>query len=217
MASQESSASTISVPPEIIENQDSAFVSEINTVDNLYFSNAEIIDDQSVSDEGGESDAEENYVCQGPGVNQEVLHLTGRREDAEEITSQYEFRHSGCGCSKIYGHPCSEELVWDRLLDYRESCLEYTREELDLVLKVQMQGHRKNGDTTDSLKHKTKDRERSFQEYFLSGKQVCQKTFSFAHAVGFNKLRLVGSHLDTAVRLHGNKGKSPKVPSQFLR
>ena len=41
MASQESSASTISVPPEIIENQDSAFVSEINTVDNLYFLNAE--------------------------------------------------------------------------------------------------------------------------------------------------------------------------------
>ena len=152
-------------------------------------------------------------MCQGPGVNQEVIHLTGRREDAEEITSQYEFRHSGCGCSKIYGHPCSEELVWDRLLDYRESCLEYTREELDLVLKVQMQGHRKNGDSTDSLKHKTKDRERSFQEYFLFGKQVCQKTFLFAHAVGYNKLRRVGSHLDTfgmAVRLHGNKGKSPK-------
>ena len=77
MASQESSASTIYVPPKMIENQDSAFVSEINTVDNLYFSNAEIIYDQSVSDEGGESDTEENYVCQGPGVNQEVLHLTG--------------------------------------------------------------------------------------------------------------------------------------------
>ena len=42
---------------------------------------------------------------------------------------------------------------------------------------------------------------------------MCQKTFSFAHAVGYNKLRRVGSHLDTfgmAVRLHGNKGKNPK-------
>ena len=58
MASQESTASTISVPPEIIENQDSDFVSEINTVDSLYFSNAEVIHDSSVSDEGGESDTE---------------------------------------------------------------------------------------------------------------------------------------------------------------
>ena len=215
MASQESTASTISVPPEIIENQDSDFVSEINTVDSLYFSNAEVIHDSSVSDEGGESDTEENSVQQDPeaDVNQEDLPLTGRREDDEEITSQYEFRLSGCGCSKIYGHSCSEELVWDKLLDYRQSCLEYTREELDLVLKVQMLGHRKNGDTTDSLKHKTKDRERSFQEYFLFGKQVCQKTFSFAHGVGYNKLRRVGSHLDSygmEVRLHGNKGKNPK-------
>ena len=44
-------------------------------------------------------------------VNQEDLPLTGRREDDEEITSQYEFRLSGCGCSKIYGHSCSEEWV----------------------------------------------------------------------------------------------------------
>ena len=63
MASQESSASTISVPPEIIENQDSAFVSEINTVDNLYFSNTEIIDEQSVSDEGVESDLQKKIMC----------------------------------------------------------------------------------------------------------------------------------------------------------
>ena len=67
MASQESTASTISVPPEIIENQDTDFVSEINTVDTLYFSNAEVIEGPSVSDEGGESDTEEDSEYQDPG------------------------------------------------------------------------------------------------------------------------------------------------------
>ena len=98
-------------------------------------------------------------------------------------------------------------------MDYRQSCIEYTREELDLILTFQMLGHRQNGETTDSLKHKAKDRERSFQQYFLFGKQVCQRTFAFAHGVGHNKLRCVGSHLDMyglTVRAHGNKGKNPK-------
>ena len=89
MASQESTASTISMLPEIIENQDSDFVSEINTVDSLYFSNVEVIYDCSVSDEVGESDTEDNSVHQDPeaDVNQEYLPLIGRREDDEEMTS----------------------------------------------------------------------------------------------------------------------------------
>ena len=94
---------------------------------------------------------------------------------------------------------------------YRNNSLEYTKEELNLVIKVQLLGHRKTGESTDSKKHKIKERERSFQEYFLFGRQVCQKTFCFAHGIGVRTLKRIGSHLDIhclSDRVHGNKGKS---------
>ena len=97
-------------------------------------------------------------------------------------------------------------------MDYRNSSLEHTKDELNLVIKVQLLSHRQSGGSTDSKKHKAKDRERAFQEYFLFGKQVCQKTFCFAHGIGVNTLRRIGSHLDNhglSEKVHGNKGKSP--------
>ena len=59
-------------------------------------------------------------------------------------------------------------------------------------------------------RHKAKDRERAFQEYFLFGKQVCQKTFCFVHGIGVNTLRRKGSHLDNhelSEKVHGNKAR----------
>lgn len=212
MASQESVGSTTSVPPEILSNQDPEFADEIANVDTLYFSNAESYELNYV-DNGGESDSdgEENV---GENVANELVENSEsvRREDDNEARSQHEFRLHGCGCSKIYGHPCIEELAWDKLTDYRDNSLEYTKEELHLVIKVQLLGHRKTGESTDSRKHKSKERQRVSQEYFLLGKQVCQKTFCFAHAIGVNTLKRIGTHLDTyglSNRTHGNKGKSP--------
>ena len=218
MASQESVASTASFPPEIIENQDIDFVDEITNVDNLYFANTETYDPSSVYEIGeSDSDNDDNSEAVGldvtPGPGAGDVAVTQRIEDHNEAASVYDFRINGCACTKIYGHPCSKEIVWDRLLDYRNCSMEYSREELNLVIKVQLLGHRHSGVSTDSKKHKTKERERAFQEYFLFGRQVCQKTFCFAHAIGVATLKRIATHLDShglSDRVHGNKGKSPQ-------
>ena len=212
MASQESAASTTSVPPEIIENQDLEFIDELANVDTLYFANTESFECSSVA-EAGESDSEDDQHLPkvlNASVSGEISE--NERENNDEAPNVYKFRLHGCACSNIYGHPCSEEMVWENLCEYRNSALEYTKNELDLVIKVQLLGHRHTGGSTDSKKHKSKERERIFQEYFLFGRQVCQKTFCFAHGIAVNTLKRIGSHLNThglLVRVHGNKGKSP--------
>ena len=97
----------------------------------------------------------------------------------------------------------------------RLALLNYIKEELNIVLKDQTLGHRRYGETSNGMKHESKDRERVFGEYLLTGKQMCQKPFSFAHGVEYNNVRRIASHLATymygmAERLQGNKGKNPK-------
>ena len=58
MASQESIVSTTSVPPEILENQDTDFADEINNVDILYFSNVENFEQPKQTDQETESDSD---------------------------------------------------------------------------------------------------------------------------------------------------------------
>ena len=210
MASQESKVSSASVPQEILENEDPEFVAEINNVDTLYFANVENFEPQPFLDDNGDSDSdtEENALGHDGSAVQ-----TERLEDENESSSLYDFQINGCGCTKIYGHPCFQELPWENLTDFRSSCLEYSKEELDLVVKVQLLGHRRNGEETQALKHKSRERQRSFQEYFLFGKQVCLKTFCFAHGISHSTLKRIGTHLDShgiSARKHGNVGKSPK-------
>ena len=210
MASQESIVSTTSVPPEILENQDTDFADEINNVDILYFANVENFEQPTQTDQETESDSDSEESSRSQVVSDGQ---SERNKDENEASAQYDFQVNGCGCGKIYGHPCFKELAWENLLDYRTSCLEYSKEELDLVIKVQLLGHRRNGEETDNEKHKSRERQRSFKEYFLFGRQVCMKTFCFAHAVSHSTLKRIGNHLDShgiSARKHGNLGKSPK-------
>ena len=78
---------------EITENQNLEIVCEINTSDNLYFSNAETINDAGIWNKGGESDEEDtDENCEFPeaAVGQEVCLFTRSREDDEEVSNQYE-------------------------------------------------------------------------------------------------------------------------------
>ena len=154
MNSQESAVSTNSVPPEIIDNQDLEFVDEIANVDNLYFANTETYELSSVA-EPGESDSDNDdensggILTDASGTGEAVGTGTiGSRDD--EGNNVYEFRLHGCACSKIYGHPCSEEIIWDKLLDFRNSSHQHTKDELNLVIKVQLLSHRQSGGSTDS-------------------------------------------------------------------
>ena len=106
MASQESIVSTISVPPEILENQDTDFADEINNVDILYFANVANFEQPKQTDQETESDSdsEESSWSQVVSGGQ-----SERIEDENEASAQYDFQINWCGCGKIYGHPCFKE------------------------------------------------------------------------------------------------------------
>ncbi|KAJ8309814.1 hypothetical protein KUTeg_011679 [Tegillarca granosa] len=81
------------------------------------------------------------------------------------------------------------------------------------MVKVLLCAHRQNDSTTDTKKHRSKERERVHQQYFFSGKQVCRNTFLFAHGIGKSQLESIAKSLDTeglTPGTHGNKVKSPK-------
>ena len=41
--------------------------------------------------------------------------------------------------------------------------------------------HMRSGSHTEAKKHKIKERERPYQEFYFKGKWVCRKTFCFIH------------------------------------
>ena len=81
------------------------------------------------------------------------------------------------------------------------------------MIKVQLYHHRKTDSMTDAKRHKQKERERTRQEYYFAGKQICRETFAFAHAVSRKTVDAIARTLDSqgfAPRTHGNTGKTPK-------
>ena len=91
--------------------------------------------------------------------------------------------------------PCSKIVDNEVLIDYRLSCLEMDKSELDLIIKVQLFAHRNNSTGVDAKKHKDKERERIMQQYFFNGHQICRKTFLFAHAIGKSQLESISKSL----------------------
>ncbi|XP_062615789.1 uncharacterized protein LOC134277475 [Saccostrea cucullata] len=207
-----SNASTI--PPEIVENEDEEFVNEINRVNDLYFgnlSNTSDVDPEYHSDNAESSDENES---DGEIEDRENLVPIEQSEvDKNEIDQFQKFNSKTCGCSRLYGKPCSEVVDLESLLEYRNTCLEMNKEELDMMIKVQLFHHRRNDKVTSAKKHRSKERERIRQEYFFNGHQVCRETFAFCHGVYRKTVDALARSLDKdglAPRIHGNIGKHPK-------
>ncbi|KAJ8297608.1 LOW QUALITY PROTEIN: hypothetical protein KUTeg_024139 [Tegillarca granosa] len=79
-----------------------------------------------------------------------------------------------------------------------------------MMVKVLLCAHRQNDSTTDTKKHRGKERERVHQQYFSVENK---NTFLFAHGIRKSQLESIAKSLDTeglTSRTHGNKGKSPK-------
>ena len=132
-ANVSSSAST--VPLDLIHDQDNDFVDEIDEVNRIYFGNIEIKlrDDISyldLNDEDDESDKENIDSTSNIGVECSELDLC-------ESEKQTHFVNQTCNCERLYNKvPCSK-IVDNVLIDYRLSCLEMDKSELDLIIKVQ--------------------------------------------------------------------------------
>ena len=203
--SQQSTASTI--PYELISNYDPDFIDELENVNLLYFGHEEIVDENresdssSYSDSDSDSDTLSNDFC-------DILPA-----HASEESKQKHFQKNGCGCVRLYGKPCSQVLSWEELKDYRLSCLERTKSEIDFMVKVQLFHHRQNSELTDSCKHKAKERERVRQNYFFGGKKVCREVFVFAHGLNRKTVDAIAKSIDQnslEPRIHGNKNRVPK-------
>lgn len=215
MASQCSqSSSTSTVPPDLVQNQDFDFIDEIDEVERVYFGNVEpnLHDEYSYrdindeDDDDNESDKENTCESDSPQFERSEL-------DTDENRKQNDFLKTTCKCEKLYQVPCSTVIDKEVLLDYRESCLEMDKSELDIMVKVQLFAHRNNSSTVDAKKHKAKDRERIHQQYYFNGQQICRSTFLFAHAIGKTQLESISKSLENEglkPRTHKNKGKSPK-------
>ena len=48
-----------------------------------------------------------------------------------------------------------------------------------MVIKAKHFAHRRSGSHTEAKKHKIKERERPYQEFYFKGKRVHRKTFCF--------------------------------------
>ena len=201
--SQESRVS--SVPPEVTDQQDEDFVNELNKVDELYFAadaNAESEDEPDSESENFESDNDEEHVFVEPSD-----------EDTSEYIAQACFRNDTCGCKEFYDQPCSRVIDMDSAIEFREHCKEVSKDELDLIIKAELFSHRRSGSHTEAKKHKIKERERPYQEYYFKGKRVCRQTFCFIHGVEKKKLLSIARSLDSdglSPRAHATTGKLPK-------
>ena len=61
------------------------------------------------------------------------------------------------------------DLIHDQdndFVDYRLSCMEMDKSELDLIIKVQLFAHRNNSTGVDAKKHKDKERENNATIFF---------------------------------------------------
>ncbi|CAC5415024.1 unnamed protein product [Mytilus coruscus] len=163
--SQESrfSASQSSVPPEILHNQDDDFINELNRVDELYFYDYECPESEINSDvENFESDNDDDNVD----------HLVEPSDDdTREYIAQACFRNDTCGCKEFYGEPCSQIIEMDAVIEFREHCKELSKDELDMIIKAELFAHRCSGSVTEAKKHKIKERERPYQEFYFKGKR----------------------------------------------
>ena len=215
------SSTSSEVPEEIVCDQDSHFIIELSHVNDLYFANetpAQFVplsdsehDEEEIDERHSETEEIADY-----GNGTELEDFEHRTVDLSEASCVDNFKTNTCGCSKIYGSPCSSKIDFCHLLEYRQQCQEMSSEELDLTVKVQLAAHRKSSTywpQSMSKKQKIKERERVAQKYYFAGQQVCRDTFLFCHGIGKFKLNNIAASLDKdglKPRVHGNTGKIPK-------
>ena len=102
----------------------------------------------------------------------------------EEIVDR--FLESSCHCQLYLGGPCSKQFTSSYVLSARTSCLELSRNELDMVLLGQLMActNQSEGVVDVAAKHKAAERKRTYTTYLHQGKPICSSMFRFLHAVG---------------------------------
>jgi hypothetical protein len=106
----------------------------------------------------------------------------------------------------------------DAAIEFREHCKEVSKDELDMIIKAELFAHRRSGSVTEAKKHKIKERECPYQEFYFKGKRLCRQTFCYIHGIEKKKLLSIAKSLDTdglSPRTHASIGKLPKHTLTF--
>lgn len=150
--SQESRFSYSTLPSQTSEEYDDEFLDELHEVDELYFAvneqNSDISDGDSDTDlnEANYESDEDDHVFVEPSDSDNIVNITQNR-----------FQNETCGCKEFYdGKPCSKVIDFDSVIEFREHCRELSREELDIVIKVELFSHRRTGSHTEAKNIKPK-------------------------------------------------------------
>ena len=130
--------------------------------------------------------------------------------DLMEDEIQSDFISVGCGCHQ----QCHTKFDPQYIKQFRLSCLELARGELDSVILGQLSAFSNTTDfvATDS-RHALKHRERSSTTYYHQGKTVCASLFFFIHTVGGKRSRNLLKHFiqnGITPHIHGNTKRLPK-------
>jgi hypothetical protein len=81
--------------------------------------------------------------------------------DLCESEKQTHFLNQTCNCERLHNKvSCSKIVDNEVLIDYRLSCLEMDKRELDLIIKVQLFAHRNNSTGVDAKKNTKTKKER---------------------------------------------------------
>ena len=160
--SQDSQCS--SIPSELTDYQDEDFINELQMVDVLYFGAPDESPNYDSDDDIDSENATVNYesdASSGADEYESVINIEPSEVDTIEYIKQAQFRNETCGCKEFYGQPCSKTIDFDSLVEYRESCKELSREELDIVVKSQLFAHRRSGTHTVAKKKTQSQRKRT--------------------------------------------------------
>ncbi|XP_052769713.1 uncharacterized protein LOC128209636 [Mya arenaria] len=240
-----SQASTVPYDIEYIQNDDPDFANELLKLDNLYFNelvqssqsqNIKDSDERSIlscfinnDDSDCEINNEQESDCEHDvfetSFNDDVLTLsndydgTSRPEDVKEIHNVNKLRAETCGCKGLYnGKPCSSVVDFEKLLAYRQNCMDLSNDERELVIKSLLLAHRVTTGNILSNKKSQKTRVKPSQMYYFMGHKICKTTFIFAHATSYCSLQRMAKSLDSEgikPRIHGNKHKAPANALSF--
>ena len=129
-------------------------------------------------------------------------------EEKEKVKS---FVTKGCGCELTSGKPCSTQLNFESILNFRSQCKELTKAEFDMAILGQLNafthsGEQKANDTTH--RHSSEGRQREYSLYWHHWYRVCRTTFLFLHSSRI---------LNQAYILMGSHPVTMAIPSDFLQ
>ena len=95
---------------------------------------------------------------------------TEREEDIREKRERTRFTEEGCGCSK----ECWREFQLSHILLVRDSFLEMTTKEKEMVVMGEIMANTRTGETTFPNKRKEKERVKDYTVYYHGGVKVLQ-------------------------------------------